>query len=362
MMKTLLLVLPVLAALCSSAYAEAVQRMFIPKAEQVEVMMSLRKITFPRIDFQDSKLTMATEVLLMRNNEIERINSPHRFTFVIKDHHLRESKISLVGRDLSLDQVLVQMADLANFVVFINKRAIELYPGDQLPPDLLRDLESNEAKDPPRLIIPPEEYHLVIEKMKKIRYHRIDLKDATLYDAIDLLRMRQGDGPSELGSAFRFLIIDPELRDRKLDLSERDISSDELLIRYAEMTGAVLFIHGGYAEFHKGETLEPDRFPLTGEAANLANSIQLQILERVAPRRTLGEAVNLLNAAAQVSGRGDHVPQIVLGPEVDAAVLMDDFRFRSDSLRDSARLAALLSGHRLVADGRNLKIVKASAK
>ncbi|RYD36740.1 MAG: hypothetical protein EOP87_04905 [Verrucomicrobiaceae bacterium] len=157
-MKAPLFLLSASVLVCGHAHAEEIQRLFIPRQDQVEVLERLRKIVFPRVEFEDTKLSDGLDFLQMRDAEISYINPPKRFGIVVRDRSLADEKVSIKVRDIRMDQLLVRLAELTGSVILISRNCIEFHPGDKLDPELLRFAESPVVMAADKIILPRVEF------------------------------------------------------------------------------------------------------------------------------------------------------------------------------------------------------------
>jgi hypothetical protein len=154
-MKIPLFLIPASTLVCGHAHAEEIQRLFIPRQDQVEIMERLRQIIYPRVDFENTKLSEGVDFLKMRCVEIcDPDQSPKRFGYIIKDQALSEHKINLMVRDIRLDHLLVRLAELSGSVILISRNRIGFHPGDKLDPELLRFAESPVVMAADKIILP----------------------------------------------------------------------------------------------------------------------------------------------------------------------------------------------------------------
>jgi hypothetical protein len=151
-MKIPLFLIPASTLVCGHAHAEEIQRLFIPRQDQVEIMERLRKVVYPRVEFEDAKLSEVVDVAMMREAEV--FARAERWAIIFKDQALSEHKINLMVRDIRLDHLLVRLAELSGSVILISRNRIEFHPGDKLDPELLRFAESPVVMAADKIILP----------------------------------------------------------------------------------------------------------------------------------------------------------------------------------------------------------------
>lgn len=208
-----------------------------------------------------------------------------------------------------------------------------------------------------RLFIPRQQLAETSARLRK-NIPRVDFQDTTLLQAVDLFAIMNACC-EQTGNAGKFAIViaDPALRAKKIDLLVRDISMEQLLVRVAEITRSVIFINHDVIEFHEGDKMDPTQMEFAESAAAMAgDKIIVPFVEF--NDTSIVDAVEILNQrAAEASGGASH-PRVLMDASASRVPLIPMLSFRERRVTEIAQIVAKRSGHCLVADGEDLKIVK----
>lgn len=155
-MKTFVLLLSCLWGLVASLAAQ--ERMaFEPPEKAGEILARMRAEKFPRIDFEDAKLSEALDFLRMRNAEICSMEGekPRRFGIRIMAPDLRNRKIAnLRVRNITLESSLLRIAELTGSWIMATEDTIEFHPGDRVSPAILASYRSKAMQAARETVIP----------------------------------------------------------------------------------------------------------------------------------------------------------------------------------------------------------------
>lgn len=153
-MKTFALLLSCLWGLVASLAAQ--ERMaFEPPEKAGEILARMRAVKFPRIDFEDTKLSEALDFVRTRNACGDSMEREKRFGIRIMDPDLGNRKIAnLRVRNITMESFLLRMAELTGSWIMATEDTIEFHPGDRVSPAILASYRSKAMQAARETVIP----------------------------------------------------------------------------------------------------------------------------------------------------------------------------------------------------------------
>lgn len=204
-------------------------RITIAHAEQRSVLERMNAQMIPRVDFEDTRLDEAVDFLRLSGADYDRLETaPKRFSIVLVDCDLDHRKInSLFLRNVSLYDLLNQIAALTNTCIYTGSNVIEFYDGERHAPNR-RTPPAGKAMDEANAVIIP----------------RLDFVDTPITDAVEFLNSRVpeiDDSKIEVR-----IVIDPSVDPDALvpAIRTRDISLGHAAFLLSLRTGLRLTVDG----------------------------------------------------------------------------------------------------------------------
>ncbi|RYD18173.1 MAG: hypothetical protein EOP88_23540 [Verrucomicrobiaceae bacterium] len=325
------------------------------------IMNKLNKIVVPSAELKDATLKEAAEFLMTRARDLdveEKNPALKGVNVVVKD--LKEGQpayrnVTLNVKNLTLIKLMQEIAKHAGARFKVDDFAVTFLPEGDKGDDFVKIPGASAVPGGPEGAEKPG-----------VILARVDFEEVSLMEAVQQLNTMAKEAAK--GEPVPRVVLDgsgdPAAKVRELRLRNIPLS---IAVKYcAEQTKHRVVAREGELRITR-EPAAPGAKAGAGdqapEKAKPENEIPEAAMKIIIPKveyedSSLADAVDFLNLKAKEHANGMEAPVIVLDASADPAARVREIRIRNAPLWVVGTYAAEAAGHKLVADGKNLRVVK----